>query len=122
LVIDDDPTARAVIQRFLDGEGFAITMASGGDEGMRLARELRPDVITLDVLMPGVDGWAVLSRLKADPLLAEIPVVVITIIDDKNLGYSLGAADFVTKPIDRERLLTVLRRCAAGPARQPGTD
>jgi len=84
--------------------------ATGGEEGLRLAKELRPAVITLDVLMPGLDGWAVLTTLKADPELADIPVIVLTILDDKNLGYALGAADFVTKPIERERLLAVLGR------------
>jgi CheY-like chemotaxis protein len=71
---------------------------------------LRPDAITLDVMMPGMDGWAVLSALKADPDIADIPVVMLTIVDDKNLGYALGASDYLTKPIDRERLVTVLRQ------------
>jgi CheY-like chemotaxis protein len=66
--------------------------------GLRLARELRPDAITLDVMMPGMDGWAVLSALKADPAVADIPVIMLTIVDDKNLGYALGAADYLTKP------------------------
>jgi CheY-like chemotaxis protein len=78
---------------------------------------LHPAVITLDVLMPGLDGWAVLTRLKADPELAEIPVIILTIMDDKNLGYALGAADYVTKPIDRDRLLATLQkyRCEVRP-------
>jgi CheY-like chemotaxis protein len=71
---------------------------------------LRPDVITLDVMMPGMDGWAVLSALKADPEVADVPVIMLTIVDDKNLGYALGAADYLTKPIDRERLVTVLKQ------------
>ena len=71
---------------------------------------LRPDAITLDVMMPGMDGWAVLSTLKADPELADIPVIMLTIVDDKNLGYSLGASDYLTKPLDRERLLSVLNK------------
>jgi CheY-like chemotaxis protein len=85
-----------------------VVTASSGEEGLRRARELRPDAITLDVMMPGMDGWAVLSALKADPGVAAIPVIMLTIVDDKNLGYALGAADYLTKPIDRERLVSVL--------------
>ena len=110
LVIDDDPTVRDLMRRSLDKEGFRVEHAAGGEEGLRLARELRPDAITLDVMMPGMDGWAVLAALKSDPELAEIPVVMVTIVDDKNLGYALGAADYLTKPIDRERLAAVLTK------------
>ena len=110
LVIDDDPAVRDLMQRFLTREGFRVVTAPGGEEGLRLARELRPDAITLDVMMPGMDGWAVLSALKADPDVADIPVVMLTIVDDRNLGYALGAADYLTKPIDRERLVTVLKQ------------
>jgi CheY-like chemotaxis protein len=110
LVIDDEAAVRDLMQRFLAREGFRVVTASGGEEGVRRARELRPDAITLDVMMPGMDGWAVLSALKADPETADIPVVMLTIVDDKNLGYALGAADYLTKPIDRERLVAVLDR------------
>ncbi|MGH7340554.1 MAG: response regulator, partial [Candidatus Rokuibacteriota bacterium] len=110
LVIDDEAAVRDLMQRFLAREGFRVVTTSGGEEGLRRARELRPDAITLDVMMPGMDGWAVLSALKADPDVADIPVVMLTIVDDKNLGYALGASDYLTKPIDRERLVTVLRQ------------
>jgi signal transduction histidine kinase/CheY-like chemotaxis protein len=110
LVIDDEAAVRDLMQRFLAKEGFRVVTASGGEEGLRRARELRPDAITLDVMMPGMDGWAVLSALKADPAVAGIPVIMLTIVDDKNLGYALGASDYLTKPIDRERLATVLRQ------------
>jgi signal transduction histidine kinase/DNA-binding response OmpR family regulator len=109
LVIDDEAAIRDLMQRFLAKEGFRVVAAAGGEEGLRLARELRPDAITLDVMMPGMDGWAVLSALKADSALADIPVIMLTIVDDKNLGYALGAADYLTKPIERDRLLAVLR-------------
>jgi GAF domain-containing protein/CheY-like chemotaxis protein/anti-sigma regulatory factor (Ser/Thr protein kinase) len=109
LVIDDEAAIRDLMQRYLAKEGFRVVVAASGEEGLRLARELRPDAITLDVMMPGMDGWAVLTALKADPDVADIPVVMLTIVDDKNLGYALGAADYLTKPIERERLLTVLR-------------
>ncbi len=110
LVIDDDAAVRDLMARFLGKEGFRVVAAAGGEEGLRLARERSPDVITLDVLMPGMDGWSVLAALKADAALADIPVVMLTMLDDRNLGYALGAADYLTKPIDRERLVTVLER------------
>jgi GAF domain-containing protein/CheY-like chemotaxis protein len=110
LVIDDEAAVRDLMQRFLAREGFRVVTASSGEEGLRQARDLRPDAITLDVMMPGMDGWAVLSALKADPDVADIPVIMLTIVDDKNLGYALGAADYLTKPIDRERLVTVLKQ------------
>jgi hypothetical protein len=110
LVIDDDAAVRDLMSRFLGKEGFRIVTASGGEEGLRRAREVAPDVITLDVLMPGMDGWSVLAALKADAALAEIPVVMLTMLDDRNLGYALGAADYLTKPIDRDRLVAVLAR------------
>jgi CheY-like chemotaxis protein len=110
LVIDDETAVRDLMQRFLTKEGFRVVTAAGGEEGLRWARELRPDAITLDVMMPGMDGWAVLSALKADPDVADIPVVMLTIVDDKNLGYALGAADYLTKPIERERLVAALKK------------
>ncbi len=110
LVIDDDAAVRDLMQRFLAKEGFNIVTATGGEQGVRLAQEMKPDAITLDVMMPGMDGWAVLSALKADALTADIPVVMLTIVDDKNLGYALGADDYLTKPIDRERLLAAMRK------------
>jgi CheY-like chemotaxis protein/anti-sigma regulatory factor (Ser/Thr protein kinase) len=110
LVIDDDSAVRELMGRYLSREGFRVAVAAGGEEGLRLARELRPDAITLDVMMPGLDGWAVLGALKADAATADIPVVMLTIVDDRNLGYALGAAEYLTKPIDRERLLAVLAR------------
>jgi CheY-like chemotaxis protein len=110
LVIDDDAAARDLMSRFLTREGFQVEVARSGPEGLRLARANPPDAITLDVMMPGMDGWAVLSELKADPALSEIPVVVVTITDDQSLGYALGASEYMTKPIDRERLASILHR------------
>jgi CheY-like chemotaxis protein len=119
LVIDDDPVVRDVMRRFLDGEGFQVRTASDGAEGLRLARQLHPAVITLDVLMPHMDGWAVLTALKAEPGLADIPVIMLTMIDEKNFGYLLGAADYMTKPIDRHRLSAMLHKYR--PAQPAGT-
>ena len=108
-----------MLTRFLTKEGYRVETAAGGEAGLRLARELHPDVITLDVMMPGMDGWAVLSELKADPELADIPVVMLTIVDNKNLGYALGAADYLTKPIQRDRLLAILAKYC--PPSEPAT-
>jgi PAS domain S-box-containing protein len=117
LVIDDDSTVHDLMQRFLHREGLRMATATSGEEGLRLARALRPAAITLDVMMPGMDGWAILTALKADPLLADIPVIMLTIVDDKNLGYALGAADYLTKPVDWDRLAAILQkyRCAHPP-------
>jgi PAS domain S-box-containing protein len=110
LVIDDDPTVRDLIARRLKKEGFEIETAPTGREGLLRARELHPDAIILDVLMRDMNGWSVLSALKGDPDLAEIPVIMSTILDDRNLGFTLGAADFLTKPIDNHRLSRLLSK------------
>ena len=109
-MIDDEPTARDMIGRMLAKEGYHVVTAANGPDGLRLAAEVKPDVITLDIMMPGMDGWSVLSKLKADPAVTNIPVVVLTIIDDRNMSFALGASDYLTKPVDRERLAEVLRR------------
>jgi CheY-like chemotaxis protein len=109
LVIDDDPTVRELMSRFLEREHFVVRTAGGGHEGLQLARELHPAAITLDVNMPDLDGWTVLAALKGDPLLSDIPVVLVTIEDNRSRGYALGATDYMTKPVDRERLVSVLR-------------
>jgi PAS domain S-box-containing protein len=110
LVIDDDPNARALLSRFLIREGFAVRTASDGETGLKLARSLRPRAILLDVMMPHMDGWAVLSALKADPDVADIPVVMETIVQEKGLAFSLGAEDYLTKPIQWSRLKKLLDR------------
>ena len=110
LVIDDDPMVHELMLRFLSKEGFRVVSALTGAEGLRIARETRPSAITLDVMMPVVDGWSVLTDLKADPLTCDIPVVMLTIVDDRGRGYALGAADYLTKPIDWQRLAVILRR------------
>ena len=110
LVIDDDPGARQLLVRMLGKEGFRVVEAAGGEEGLALARNERPDVITLDVMMPGLDGWGVLGALKSDPSLASIPVVMLTIMDQEHLGFSLGASEYLTKPVERAQLAAVLSR------------
>jgi len=87
-----------------------VAIAPGGKEGIEMAKELKPDLITLDVLMAEMDGWSVLTALKADPAIADIPVIILTMFDDKEMGFALGASDYMTKPINRDRLVNVLRR------------
>jgi signal transduction histidine kinase/CheY-like chemotaxis protein/HAMP domain-containing protein len=116
LVVDDDATARELIADQLKAEGFSVATAAGGLEGLKLAKDLRPIAITLDVMMPDLDGWSVLAALRQDPELAEIPVIMITILDEHRRGVALGAAGYLTKPIDRERLHRMVSRFRA-PAR-----
>jgi len=118
LVIDDDPAVRTLMSRFLGREGFRVLEAPDGEAGLRIAREARPDVITLDVIMPGMDGWSVLAALKADAEVGDIPVLMVTIEDDRKLGYALGASEYLTKPVDRGRLSALLHRY--GTARSAG--
>ena len=110
LVIDDDPIVRDLMRRFLAREGFRVETAANGEEGLRLASQLHPDVITLDVIMPHLDGWAVLAAIKGDPVLCHIPVIMLTMADNKNLGYALGASEYITKPLERNRLAAVLKK------------
>ncbi len=112
LVIDDDPRQRDLMQRFLSKEGFCIRAAAGGEEGLRLARQLQPAAITLDVMMPDMDGWSLLSALKADAELCDIPVIMLTMVDDRKRGFTLGASDYATKPVDRHRLSRILKKYA----------
>jgi CheY-like chemotaxis protein len=117
LIIDDEPVVHELVKKVLDREGFFAVSAYAGEEGLKLAREIFPDVITLDIMLPDMDGWAVLSQLKADPGLSDIPVVVISMMSDQNTGFALGAAEYMVKPIDRDKLTLILHkyRCAQMP-------
>ena len=110
LVVDDDPAVREVMGRSLAKEGYDVRLAADGKTGLEMARTLKPRVIILDVMMPGMDGWAVLSVLKSDPDLHGIPVILATMIEDKQMGFALGAQEYLTKPVERERLISVLKR------------
>ena len=110
LVIDDDATARELIAHNLQVAGFSAVTASGGLEGLKLAKELRPVAITLDVMMPDLDGWSVLAALRQDTELAEIPVIMVTILDEQRRATSLGAAGYLTKPIDQHTLQRMMGR------------
>jgi CheY-like chemotaxis protein len=123
LVVDDDPTVRKVVGRYLVRERFTFAEADGGQEGLRLARELNPAAITLDITMPDLDGWTVLTAIKGDPTLADIPVILLTIIDEKNRGFALGASEYLVKPIDRDKLTVapVTGKCEATGRRRSRT-
>ena len=110
LVIDDDEGVRDLLSRFLTREGFHVIAAANGIDGLRMARELKPSAITLDVMMPEMDGWSVLATLKSDPALASIPVVMITIVESQKVGYALGVSEYLIKPIDYDRLAAFLRK------------
>ncbi|MCZ6754525.1 MAG: GAF domain-containing protein [Gemmatimonadetes bacterium] len=112
LVIDDDPDARQLVRRHLTRNGFRVVEAADGEAGLALARSERPDAITLDVIMPSIDGWAVLTALKADPNISMIPVIMLTVADDRSIGFALGASEYLTKPIDRDRLVAAVKRFA----------
>ena len=113
LAIDDDPVVRDLLHRHLTRAGYRIALAEGGQEGLDMAAKLMPDAITLDVLMPHMDGWAVLTQLKGRKELSQIPVIIVSIVDERGMGFSLGADDYLTKPIDRSRLVEALNRHCA---------
>jgi signal transduction histidine kinase/CheY-like chemotaxis protein len=110
LVIDDNQDVQDLLRRVLEKEGVDVTVASEGEVALQLAEHLKPILITLDVMMPGLDGWAVLTALKKNPLTLDIPVVVVSMVDNKPMAAALGAADYVTKPFDREKIIQILER------------
>jgi signal transduction histidine kinase/DNA-binding NarL/FixJ family response regulator len=110
LVIDDDAAVRELMSRFLGKLGFNVLTVASGEEGLRLAKQVRPVLITLDVVMPGCDGWSVLSKMKADSELSKIPVIMVTIVDNESRGLDLGASNYLIKPVDRERLAVLIAR------------
>ena len=114
LVIDDDASVRDLMSRFLGKLGFHVVAAASGEEGLRLARQVRPLVITLDVVMPECDGWTVLKSLKSDSALADIPVIMVTIVDNEAMGLDLGASNYLIKPVDRDRLAVLIEKHRTG--------
>jgi signal transduction histidine kinase/DNA-binding response OmpR family regulator len=110
LLIDDDPIMQDLICRYFGTRGFNVMIASGGKEGLEKAKSTQPEVILLDVMMPEMDGWSVLNSLKTNPDLASIPVVMTTMIENRKLGFALGASDYLVKPLDRQQLNIVLAK------------
>ncbi len=110
LVIDEDPMVRNLLEHHLHTLGYQTLLAQNGEEGLRLARERLPDIITLDIMMTQMDGWSVLSTLKADKKLTNIPIITMSLLEDRSIGYSLGATEYLNKPVDREQLAAVLSK------------
>jgi adenylate cyclase len=116
LVVDDDASVRGLLAKTLEKEGYRVIAAGNGVEALALARAHRPQAITLDVLMPQMDGWSALKELKADAELRDIPVIMVSVLNERGMAIPLGAADFVTKPVDRQRLTAILREHCGGPS------
>jgi len=116
LVIDDEPAARELLVNFLEPEGYQIVTANSGQAGITAAKQLRPDAITLDMLMPGKNGWETLSQLKQDPDTADIPIIIVSVVDEKKAGFALGAAEYLVKPIAKELLVSKIEKHIGPPA------
>ena len=118
VTIDDDADTRDLLTRILSREGFRVLAASRGEDGVRIAQATRPQLITLDIKLKGMDGWGVLEKLKADPRTRDIPVIMISVVSEREKAFASGATDYLTKPIDARRLTTMLAQYKAG--RRPG--
>ena len=105
LVVEDDPKAAELLRCYLTKEGYQVFVATSGGQALEMANELKPSLITLDIMLPEKDGWEILQEIKSTPRLREIPVVIISIVDNKELGYSLGAVDYFVKPVDWLKML-----------------
>jgi CheY-like chemotaxis protein len=109
LVVEDDRDLAVLLRRQLEGEGYQVLLAGTGEDALWLAREAKPQLITLDVMLPDIDGFAVLERLKQNPLTSGIPVVIVSVLTETEKGYALGAVDYVVKPFEESQLLSVVR-------------
>lgn len=118
LLIEDDKHAIELLTLYLAGAGFRVAVAHDGEEGLELARQQHPAGIVLDILMPKLDGWDFLARAKADPTIADVPVIIVSMVDERGKGFALGAAEYLVKPVGREELLTALGRVTSIPAVQ----
>jgi len=116
LIVEDDPSAVRLLREYLEPAGYAVRIAADAEKGLAMAAEQRPAAIVLDVLLPGVDGWEALRRLKADPVVRDIPVIMLTVVDERDVGLALGAVDYLVKPIQRAALLASLARFAPRPS------
>ena len=110
LIIDDDSDVRDIMSEHLKRQGFSVLLADGGRAGIEIAKTEKPDAITLDILMPEMDGWSVLKQLKSDKELSKVPVIIASIVDDKKTGFALGASDYLNKPVSKEDLQTSLKQ------------
>jgi CheY-like chemotaxis protein len=112
--VDDEQSARELLTRSLELEGCEVKAARDGKEGLKMAADLSPDLITLDIMMPGMDGWTVLREIKADTKLKDIPVLMVSMIGDRGMSYELGAVDSIQKPVDRKKLRWIVEKYAKG--------
>jgi CheY-like chemotaxis protein/anti-sigma regulatory factor (Ser/Thr protein kinase) len=115
LVIEDDRHSLDLLTLYLRSAGFAVTSAREGDVGLAMAQRLRPAAIVLDIILPELDGWSLLGRLKRDDATADIPVIIVSMLDERGRGFALGAAEYLVKPVGREEVLAAVRRCAPAP-------
>jgi CheY-like chemotaxis protein/anti-sigma regulatory factor (Ser/Thr protein kinase) len=122
LVIDDDPATRDLLERCLADTKLSVITAANAGDGELLAQALQPDVIVLDVVLPDRDGWDVLATLKADPELVDIPVIMLTIVDERGKGLMLGAAEYLIKPVDSEQLIKLIHSCMQRDSRSDRSD
>jgi signal transduction histidine kinase/CheY-like chemotaxis protein len=111
LVIEDDRPSASLLRLHLEGAGYTVAIAHDGEEGVRLARRLQPRAVLLDVLLPRLDGWGVLARLKADSATARLPVIIVSMVDEPGKAFALGAAEYLLKPVGREQVVDALARC-----------
>jgi signal transduction histidine kinase/CheY-like chemotaxis protein len=118
VVVEDDRRSFDVLRAYLEAEGVRVVRARDGAEGLDTVRRLSPAGVILDILLPGIDGWDVLAQLKADPRTAQIPVIVVSMLDERGRGFTLGASEYLVKPVDKEQLLAAIHRAAAKPGRK----
>ena len=117
LVVEDDRAIADLVGLYLRRDGFGVQVERDGQAGLAAVRRLRPAAVVLDIRLPGLDGWEVLTRLRADVATRAVPVVIVSILDERHRGLSLGAADYLIKPVAREALIGALRRVGAVPAK-----
>lgn len=115
LVVEDNPQAAKLLSLYLNRAGYQVLVARNGNQALMLAAQCNPLAITLDLLLPDMDGWQVLNELKTMPLTRNIPVVIVSVLDRQKLGFRLGASDYLVKPVDRAELLHALKRCIPHP-------
>ncbi len=117
LIIEDSPQAGELLRLYIESAGYRVEIARNGTDALDMAKRLHPHVITLDLILPGKDGWQVMKELKRHPLCKHIPIIIVSIIDEKNLGFSLGAVEYFVKPVNREDLVRALDRVHMLPSR-----
>ncbi len=118
LIVEDKPHARTILQSYLSEAGYVIETAVNGVEALEKAKTWKPDIITLDILLPVKDGWQVLQELKQHPLCKDIPVIIISMLDERNVGFGLGAVDYFVKPVQKDELLASLKKFSLSPVRK----